>query len=52
MALSEYRPRLSREDSKYRARSAPEVSAVLDEELLLCFQTTDGESERVFAAVA
>lgn len=28
------------------------IAAVLDEELLLCFQTTDGENERVFAAVA
>ena len=28
------------------------IAAVLDEELLLCFQTTDGENERFFAAVA
>jgi DNA-binding XRE family transcriptional regulator len=27
------------------------IAAVLDEELLVCFQTTDGENERVFAAV-
>lgn len=27
------------------------IAAVLDEELLLCFQSTDGENERVFAAI-